>query len=168
MDIVVHTVHDSQTWAQSCSTQFRGLCVLYFFDSTTGPDVRQEVFRGIVGKDEMLAKTVSLIEIDGLCQTPLLSNVFGVSVTQLPTLVVYAPALRRYAVLKGAVTPQSANEFVLSLISGSSSTIPLSERPEVSDTCQQDSTSNAPETVEESGTSSDGVCTIAALMITVY
>jgi len=76
-----------------------------------------------------------MLAIDAYCQVSF-TEILGITVTSVPTILIYSPLKSRYASFRGAFNEQKVQEFLDGVLHGRISTGPLSQRPEFSEICQ--------------------------------
>ena len=102
-EAVIHQVTSNETWYKACPPS-RGICVVYLTNTESG--YNENILKSIANSNTGVASAVSLLHVDGECQLSFTEH-FGLSVTILPTLVVYAPSKSRYTVFKGSLSEVS-------------------------------------------------------------
>lgn len=93
-------VSNNATWYKACPPSFRGVCVIHLTSKDSG---YSDKYLAAVANGGSLASSVALIHIDGECKLPFTEQ-FGISSTNLPTFVIYAPFKERYALFRGSLS----------------------------------------------------------------
>ena len=133
--IVINTPED---WENECAKGYRGICVLAFFDSSSTTydlSYMSTVMNSIISKLGKSVAAFRMLAADAHCQVSF-TDMFGISVTSVPTVTIYSPMKGRYASFRGAFKEETVQEFLDGVLNGRISTGPLSQRPVFSSSCE--------------------------------
>ncbi|CAH0482833.1 unnamed protein product [Peronospora belbahrii] len=121
------------------------ICAIGFFedhvDTLKDPDSRLTkwwtTLVHVAAQSKQNKEPFDFVWVNGKCQKDF-AEAFGVGHFQMPTVAVYSPSKQRFATNVGVYDVQSASAFLKSVLSGSISTAPIGNVPELVEECSFD------------------------------
>ena len=136
-NVEINHIETEDEWDKVCGVGFKGICAISFMngnDTSVAEDFKSRFLSMAKSIGSSYASAFKFISINAVCQITFADS-FDVQETKLPTVVAYSPSKDRYAQLKSSFSEASTKDFLISVVSGKSSTQPLSLRPKFHDGC---------------------------------
>ncbi|CAH0491546.1 unnamed protein product [Peronospora farinosa] len=131
------------------------ICAIGFFedhlDTLRDPESRLTkwwtTFVHVAARSKENHEPFQFMWVNGKCQKNF-AKAFGIGLFQMPTLAVYSPSKQRFATNVGVFDEENASAFLKSVLSGSISTAPIGDVPELDEECSFDEIHDVAEGVD--------------------